>query len=353
MRSGAEVLGSARVAGDAGVDGDAQRRQTAHLRALRAACAPDVATRAHPDAQLYALVDVGLQPAALPWAKRLRGEAAALFEGTPEAALGDLSPRLARIGPAGELADEASATFLRAAPLLAWHEALPCVSWLASAATLSELAEHLRGRLTGQLCDEDGQPMGEVMLRYYDARVLAGYLQTLTETQYALALQPLVWWGLWNRHAQWQQWGPPADVPSHLGLKVKAAQRFSLAQHAAIAAHTATDRIDARLRELYGTRPESSSVAAAVHEQLLSLPARSRFVALDRIVERARQAGLQVDPDLLLYATFHHSLGPRFAEHPQMQACLAAVRTQGGTFIDATMTLPDEAWDAIAQTARS
>jgi hypothetical protein len=325
----------------------ASERQRRHLDSLRSACQEQA--KQEPSAHLFAIVDVGLCQPALPWLNDRHDKAVvSLFQGLPEGSLDALSPRLVDLGPLPALQPGALDETL--GRLALWHDQLPCVSWIVSSHALDSLQGHLQRLLNGTLYDADDQAMGEVMLRFYDARVLGGYLGALDQTQYALATSMVNQWSLWDRDCQWQTWLPPAETPTHLHLRAKTAERFTLKQHEQIAQHTATDRIDARLRHHYGSQPDANVVAVRVNEVLLSLRAHERYLALDAVLRRARRAGLRSDADLLLFATFHCSLGPRFDEHPRIRECCSAA-VEGSSFVDATTAIASEDWESIAELA--
>ena len=305
---------------------------------------------------LFAVVDVAMHAPLLPWLRQNHpGEALSLFEDQPERAFDGLAPRLLDLGPLTRSTEAGTAAFVHetsVGQLTRWHDESPCVSWIYSSASPEHLRDALARQLGGTLYEDDGDdPLGEVMLRFFDARVLGGYLAALDTTQYALAFDGIKAWALWTRRATWNVWTPPEVTPPHLPLLAKSAERFTMAQQQIIADHTVVDRLDARLREHYGARPDANNLAVKINDKLLRRPARERFLALDALVQRARQKGLRSDPDLQLFITFHFSLGPRFHEHDHMQRCFNDMDETSVSFVDAVSTLPDQAWAEISAQA--
>jgi hypothetical protein len=78
---------------------------------------------------------------------------------------------------------------LRIARSLAIAEARPAVVWLASTLSTSSLAEGLRRRMDVQLADRE-----ELLLRYFDPRVLPEWVDCLGPTQRASFLAPALRW---------------------------------------------------------------------------------------------------------------------------------------------------------------
>jgi hypothetical protein len=298
----------------------------------------DKARAEEPEVRLYALLDVGQHPDLHLFAEALESPQVSLFDGTPEAAAQVFSPRLISLdSPAGT---EAAGLQDR---LLATALQRPCVAWLLSPLPLPALGEHLRGWLGGMLLDADGSELGEVMARFFDPRVLPGFMAMLSAGQKAALLRPIQLWATWLRARQWQEWHRPSDPVAAL-LPNK--PQFTFEQATQLDAATRTDRLLARLEDQCA-EPTSAELAEDLEQRLFALPHDLRHQRLDRMVQRAVEAGLRRDADILLYCTLALSVCERFDEHPSVRAALASCATNdAGLSVAIASVAPDE-WQAI------
>ncbi|KVT58002.1 DUF4123 domain-containing protein [Burkholderia ubonensis] len=119
---------------------------------------------------LYALVDGLLYADAADASPLQRSQSAvALFDGTPDASLADAGPWLIDY-------ERAAGTIRQTLSIMA--SGSTGVSWLISAYPIESLADELRNRLDVRL--PDGRT---ALLRFYDARIMAGMASLMEFTQ--------------------------------------------------------------------------------------------------------------------------------------------------------------------------
>jgi len=298
----------------------------------------DQALVQEPTLQLFALLDIGQHPELHAFAEALKTPQASLFDGTPEAAAQIFSPRLVAVamrpdGDGGGLRDR----------LLALTLQRPCVSWLLSRLSLTALADHLRGWLVGELLDDDGDELGEVMARFFDPRVLPGFMSMLSLDQKAELMRPIALWGLWLRSGHWHQWSQPAGQAPRL---LPRRPQYTSAQAAQLDVATRTDRMLARLED-QASDSSAEELAHDLIDRLLSLPHDLRFQRLDRIVQRAAHDGLDLDADIQLYCTLALSVCEQFADHPSVRAVVSRCAAGETTFTAAIADVTPDNWQAI------
>jgi hypothetical protein len=298
----------------------------------------DQALVQEPTLQLFALLDIGQHPELHAFAEALKTPQASLFDGTPEAAAQVYSPRLVSVAARSD--DDQTGLRER---LLALTLQRPCVSWLLSTLSLAALADHLRGWLGGELLDDDGNELGEVMARFFDPRVLPGFMSMLSLDQKAELMRPIALWGLWLRSGLWHQWSQPADQAPKL---LPRRPQYTSAQAAQLDAATRTDRMLARLED-QASDPSAQELAQDLNDRLLSLPHDRRFQRLDRIVQRAARDGLDLDADIQLYCTLALSVCEQFAEHPSVRAVVSRCAAGETTFTTAIADVTPDDWQAI------
>ena len=295
-------------------------------------------------ARVYALLDVGADPALQAFARQLTDPSAALFDGTPQAGFAEYSPRLIEL-PISRLTHSSGA---QSEPLLRLAGTHACVSWLVSDLPLQPLAVHLRGWLDGMLMDEDGSDLGEVLLRFFDARVLPGFMDMVTSEQYGEFMRPIVAWGVWLRSSRWQTWERPTVNPRRFPAPM---QRYSMAQQRRLEASTRTDRMLARLRGIVRKEPDGAD-GKALNDFLVGQPHYAAYEALQAILNRATRLGLGADGDLLLFASLALTVAPNFDEHADIRESIQAAIETGRPFAHTLGSVPDDVWPALAAANR-
>jgi hypothetical protein len=290
-----------------------------HRQALRGWI--DAMRSRSPELRLYALLDIGQHPSLARAAQALGGPQLSLFDGTPEAAAEHLAPRLMLAPPAGSQLN------------LAWLDALtqmatkfPCVSWIASAVSPEALAAHLRQWLDGVLLDDDGTPLGEVMVRFFDPRVLPALMQTWTPAQKAALMRPIHEWAVWLRAQQWQCW--VRSVDSSPSLLPRVAQYTSV-QARALADFGRADRLMARLEDASRGPDADPGWSQRLQRQFDETPPSVMWQHLQRLTQQALAHGLSADADLLTYCGLGLAQDERFDEAPAVRDAIALVVSGG------------------------
>ena len=105
-----------------------------------------------------------------------------LFAGTPEEHLHSAAPLLIALDPAAE--DKTIITWL-----IEKERARPSVTWIKSPYALSALATMLTRRLQCRINEEE-----DVVLRFYDPRILLGLSSALTDAQKKFFFAPVSSW---------------------------------------------------------------------------------------------------------------------------------------------------------------
>lgn len=322
-----------------------EKAVASHLRHLRQAIADCRA--ASPTSSLYMLIDRGMAPQVRRYASRaLAGFShEVLFAGTPEAGFADeYSPWLVAVPAdvAGAWAEGARSEIAQKLCELAQEYA--CVSWLWSPVALGPLTAHLRAYLSGCLRNEhEDVDEGEVFLRYFDARVLPGFIQVLTAEQRNHFLQPIQRWGLWDRSLAWRSWdGGSTSVPDPIPTRLLS---YTLAQQHALARHSQPDRLLSRLADDHAVAEYGEY---SVGGQLLALPPDARYRRMRHLIEIGGLLGLCSDPDLVLHAVVACCMHPSYHEHPQIARALRERMLGGGKFADVIACVDDKYWDALA-----
>ena len=294
----------------------------------------DKARAEEPGVRLYALLDVGQHPDLHLFAEALESPQVSLFDGTPEAAAQVFSPRLIPVNAVpSALCDR----------LLGLNLQRPCVSWLLSPQPTATLGEHLRSWLGGVLLDHDGSELGEVMARFFDPRVLPGFMAMLSSDQRQEFMRPVTTWAVWLRSRRWEQWiRPPDQTPKLLPRR----PQYTLEQAKLLDAATRTDRLLARLEDQRDD-PAAGELADDLHARLFALPQDLCFQRLDELVRRATRAGLASDADIQLYCLLALSICEQFGEHPSVRAALARCVAGEASLADAMADVAPDDWRAI------
>jgi hypothetical protein len=125
-----------------------------------------------------------------------------LFDHTHEANLPEIAPRLIRWP---QLDDDKLPRRCHVLAVLAAKN--PCLSWFASAAPIGELAAHLRRFHLVDLSENQ-----KLLMRWYDTRNLAAWVQCLTDTQRALFFSGTANWSFADRFGRVQTLSSPSQL---------------------------------------------------------------------------------------------------------------------------------------------
>lgn len=239
-----------------------------------------------PGGQRYALVDAAQVP-------DMRGPAfdaegldyISLFTLTREHAIAKYGPLLIPLSPHAGPKSPSVARIVRAMRH-GWT-----VSWLTSPLELEALAEHLAGHLNGTLPDGS-----DVLVRYYDPRLLPVFLDQLDKTTSAALLAPIGHWAWWDRQLGFvlRQGGGQAASPGITDT--------------AITPETQQAMADAALVDLIG----SMVLAECGEDEFGDWLPHTFYKALRGQVARAHALGLTDMADVQLFVSLALRIHPEF-----------------------------------------
>jgi hypothetical protein len=167
------------------------------------------------------------------------------------------------------------------------------VSWLSSALSLQDLAEHLAGHLNGTLPDGT-----DVLVRYYDPRVLPSFLVHLDAATREALLAPIGHWAWWDRKLDFViEKGDGRAVSSGIThIQVPAEMQKAMAVAA----------MDDLINGLI--------VAEADDGEFVKWLPHTLYTAISRQLHSARNLGLSVPADLQLFVSLALRVHPDFFE---------------------------------------
>ena len=276
-----------------------------------------------PELRCYALVDAGQVPEFQDaFLDNLRIAHAKLFAGTRENKIAQYGPILIA------LHRHASSNRPPVAQLLASMQYGWTVTWLTSPLELAPLARHLAGHLNGIL--DDGQ---EALIRYYDPRNLAPFLDHMEPKTRAALLAPVTTWTYWNRALVLQTISGPGrtEVADHQRTHITSATKD------AMAAAAIPDLIMSKLLSDSDTDAYADWLPHTLYRQVAAL------------IAEARAYGLQEFADLYLFVTLaltvhpaFHTLLPAFVNE---QRQIAAGET---AMLDVVLAVTDDEWNDVS-----
>jgi hypothetical protein len=201
------------------------------------------------------------------------------------------------------------------------------VSWLSSNLSLEQLAAHLAGHLNGSLPDGS-----DVLVRFYDPRLLPHFLTHLDDTTRSALLEPIAEWGWWDRKLNFvsAEGGNQACSPAINQTDI------SLDTQEALAA--------AALDELI----KSMVIDASDADEFAEWLPHALYAAVSVQLGKAREVGLSSISDLQLYVSLALRVHPDFfAMLPvfeRARADLAAGETDLPALV---LTVADDDWDRL------
>lgn len=291
----------------------------------------------------YALLDAGDNLVLHQLTLGSTGRSVPLFANTSHAAFLHLSPKLIEL-PGQALVSEESMhanDLVRSLVELAGTSA--CVSWIVSERDFESLADHLRSQLNGVLLDSDRTPLGEVLLRFFDPRVLPGFMGMLSPPQLQTFLGTDTKWGTWLRSDRFQIWESSDDYQPMFPPRMQA---FSIEQHNQLDAATRTDRIHARLRQI-ALREKDGADARAFYSNLFSLRHDLAFQHLDSILDRGLKHGFTTDSDLMLYAALALKIDLHIDHNEVVKLSIQRAVAEGCPLAHTLNDVPDEMWPSL------
>lgn len=274
--------------------------------------------------RLYALVDAAQVPELRGTKlRRLQAEYISLFDLSKESHISKYGPLLIPIRPERGASAPVVAALLQAMSH-GWT-----VSWLSSKLDMGKLAEHLAGYLNGVM--EDGS---EVLVRYYDPRLLASFLSSPDENKKHSLLTPVNTWSYWDRELNF------------ITIQGDNLEESDGVKDTLIPLHTQRKLADSSLGDLLTSGLTEQSDATEFSEWL----PHALYSAVQRHLEQARDFGLSELADLQLFVTlsmtvhpdFHNLLEIFYRERENINAGLAS-------FTDVVLSVPDAKWNALGE----
>ncbi len=253
-----------------------------------------------------------------------------LFEGTPEQDLYSAAPLLIACTQ-----DDRE--------LVAWLVGLerlaPSVSWIDSPYGLETLAPMLTRRLACEI--DDGQ---EVVLRFYDPRILLGLPSALTAEQKRYFFAPVTSWTAWEpRRAAYYGIEPEPATAEDIARFAHAPISLTLAQRDRLMYFDRENLYDSIVAHWEETCPDDIDGLSAPMLREIAIAA----------VSRCGSYGIHDASAQHLFAGLMMTVSPSFDEHPAVRAYLedtavAPERRLSG-MID---KLPGHVWDQLVQRKR-
>jgi hypothetical protein len=203
------------------------------------------------------------------------------------------------------------------------------VSWLTSKLDLKELAAHFACHLEGEL--EDGR---KTLIRYYDPRVLAPFLEHIDSQTRSSIVSPIGKWTYWDRSLDLQTISGPGktSVSKNLCTPINACTREAMALASAPDLIMSKLLSDSDTREMYPWLPHTL------------------YRTIFTLATKARQFGLEDIADVYLFVSL------AFTVHPDFHLKLAVFLEKQKTIVDGTCTfldlvseIPDEEWNDVSE----
>lgn len=263
--------------------------------------------------ELYALVDHAGLPGLVQLLKAKRCRWVSLFEGTRDESALAVAPLLIMI--------DSEALAFRTKPLLNWiiehGRYASSVSFLRSPLPMQELARRLSLRLDVMLPGDM-----ELILRFFDGRVLESLLLSLAPVQKAAFLNVAHHWWYLNRA------GEVVSVPAHFAEvdSIEVPLVLNAPQEEQMLTACEPDQI-------------AASLLSCVPNEYQALPPQRRHKYILENVSRGRTLKLSNVYDLSLYCSLALLYGSVFFEHPAWQVALSDVKNGKLTLTEAAMAM--------------
>lgn len=204
------------------------------------------------------------------------------------------------------------------------------VSWLSSPLALNDLADHLAGHLNGELAD--GR---DVLVRYYDPRLLAAFIAHLDEQTKTALLGPICQWAWWDRDLSW------------MTVQGGNESKSSCITHTKISAVTQEAMAAAAKNDLFN----SALLEDSEPDEFSSWLPHTLYHAVCRQLDRAEKLGLKQSADLLLFLSLALRVHPDFFDTLPIFArekhSLALGETDMATLV---LDVIDDDWNLLGRT---
>lgn len=271
----------------------------------------------------YVLIDSAQRPGFNQRLERLRVPYRSLFEGHPERNLPEIAPLLLPY-PHGDGQDESAARHM--IDKLAADK--PAVSHIQCDLGLAALAAHLRGF---HLVGIPGRR--EMIVRWYDTRVLPAWLEVLDPGQRAAFLTGVASWRYYDR------FGDAKDVQlvpgDSTGVDVPRPFVLAESQYAALLKSSEADAVIARLDGI-------------IRDELRRVDPRSLCMFIQAQLQVARSHGLSTTKDFTRFVLMALFTSGRFVEHPYIIARLETGVPDGLPFAEWVETIPEDVFETGA-----
>lgn len=268
----------------------------------------------------YAVIDSAQRPHFNERLGRLGIRYCSLFDGQAESSLTDIAPLLV------EYANDASGSEL-SGEIERLGVAKPAVSLLASPLSLQDLALHFRAFHLIKVPEKGGR---EMLLRWYDTRILPVWLDLLTTAQQKAFLAGIHQWQYFDRFGDLREWVfptiPSEELPSLPPL------RLDQDQYARFLDACEPDVAIAQLRRI-------------IPDEMRRVPARNLFPFVSMHLEDSRAHGVQQLDDHVQYLLLALYTSGGFRGHPAVAARLAKHCDQCvEPFPEWAVALPEDVW---------
>lgn len=248
-----------------------------------------------------------------------------LFEGTAEAALTDIAPLVV------------SYEDLSAAPrALSEVESLalkkPALNVIESSLSARALAAHFRQFHLVRVPEKGGK---EMLLRWYDTRVLEPFMGVLDPLQKALFLGPIHRWDFWDRFGDFKHLPLPGSLSE--GFPALPPLRLDEVQYTKLLDACEPDVVIAQLRRV-------------IPDEMRQLSHGVLYPFVDRHVEQARAEGVRTTDEFVHYMLLALYTSGGFITHPAVAEWRSASTEEraASDFTDWVMNLPDDIWESGA-----
>lgn len=273
-----------------------------------------------PELNSYALVDVGQIPEMRDtYLDRMEIPHAKLFAGTKEHKIAKYGPMLI------PLDSKAHSSQLPVSQLLHGMQYGWTVSWLTSPLGLDELARHLAGHFNGVF--DDGR---EVLIRYYDPRNLAPFLESIDADTNAALLGPISTWTYWDRSLVLQTITGPG------------AHEIAGIRSTRITDRTKDAMANAAIPDLIMSKLLADSDADAYDKWL----PHTLSQVISTISMEARDYGLREFADIYLFVSLALTVHPGFHKHISVFSRERRNIADGkSAMLDVVLEVQDEEWN--------
>lgn len=269
----------------------------------------------------YAIVDSAQRPHFHERLEKLRIPYRSLFDGTAEQALEDIAPLV--LEHPSDLMDGS----LLSHELRALGERKPAVSFIASDASMDVLATHFRNFHLVRVPEQGGKDM---LLRWYDTRILPVWMQLLHPEQKAAFIGPVSEWRYYDRFGDLQNLPIPAPLAE--GFPALPPLRLDAEQYAGFLDACESDMAIAQLRRV-------------IPDEMRRVPYRELYPFVSTHLRDSIAHGVAMLDDHVQYLLLALYTSGGFRDYPMVIDRLAQnADAWPESFTDWATALPDDVW---------